>query len=168
MPPCGHVIANRSRQSPSARRCATGHAATPPTSVMNSRGLFVTAEAQISRILAVQIRLVKGHHTTVAMSALGQKQTCAVHQSMSALPPIATAKADSRERSCPLYPRKETSPSVIGISAKYTSRQRAKFVRRQTKWQHATLQPSFDTTHRRTHSDLGPALAEVRSARQAP
>ena len=28
------------------------------------------------------------------MSALGQKQTCAVHQPMSALPPIATAKAD--------------------------------------------------------------------------
>jgi len=30
------------------------------------------------------------------MSALGQKQTCAMHQPMSALPPIATAKADSR------------------------------------------------------------------------
>src|SRR5262245_24032342 len=28
------------------------------------------------------------------MSALGQKQTCAVHQPMSALPLIATAKAD--------------------------------------------------------------------------
>ena len=28
------------------------------------------------------------------MSALGQKQTCAMHQPMSALPPIATAKAD--------------------------------------------------------------------------
>jgi hypothetical protein len=28
------------------------------------------------------------------MSALGQKQTCAMHQAMSALPPIATAKAD--------------------------------------------------------------------------
>jgi len=28
------------------------------------------------------------------MSALGQKQTYAVHQPMSALPPIATAKAD--------------------------------------------------------------------------
>ena len=28
------------------------------------------------------------------MSALGQKQTFAVHQPMSALPPIATAKAD--------------------------------------------------------------------------
>jgi hypothetical protein len=28
------------------------------------------------------------------MSALGQKQTYAVHNGMSALPPIATAKAD--------------------------------------------------------------------------
>jgi hypothetical protein len=28
------------------------------------------------------------------MSALGQKQTCAVQNGMSALPPIATAKAD--------------------------------------------------------------------------
>src|SRR5262245_26414532 len=28
------------------------------------------------------------------MSALGHKQTCAIHQPMSALPPIATAKAD--------------------------------------------------------------------------
>ena len=30
------------------------------------------------------------------MSALGQKQTFALHQTMSALPPIATAKAYSR------------------------------------------------------------------------
>ena len=42
------------------------------------------------------------------MSALGQKQTCAMHKPMSALPPIATAKADSRNRSCLLYPRKRT------------------------------------------------------------
>ena len=34
------------------------------------------------------------------MSALGQKQTYAVQQRMSALPPIATAKADIRKRSC--------------------------------------------------------------------
>jgi len=33
------------------------------------------------------------------MSALGQKQTYAVQQAMSALPPIATVKADSRRRS---------------------------------------------------------------------
>src|SRR5262249_8077483 len=43
-----------------------------------------------------------------AMSALGQKQTCALHQPMSALPPIATAKATFRERSCLLYPQKQT------------------------------------------------------------
>ena len=35
------------------------------------------------------------------MSALGQKQTFAVHQPMSALPPIATAIADSYVRSSP-------------------------------------------------------------------
>src|SRR5262245_46971542 len=42
------------------------------------------------------------------MSALGHKQTCAVHQPMSALHPIATAKADIRKRSCLLYPQKRT------------------------------------------------------------
>jgi hypothetical protein len=36
------------------------------------------------------------------MSALGQKPTFAMHQAMSALPPIATAKANSGQRSCPL------------------------------------------------------------------
>jgi hypothetical protein len=40
------------------------------------------------------------------MSALGQKQTYAVQNGMSALLPIATAKADSRERLCPVCPRK--------------------------------------------------------------
>src|SRR5262245_14093878 len=33
----------------------------------------------------------------VVMSALGQKQTCAVRNGMSALPPIATAKADEAD-----------------------------------------------------------------------
>jgi len=42
------------------------------------------------------------------MSALGQKQTHAVQQPMSALPPIATAKADIRKRSCLLYPQEWT------------------------------------------------------------
>jgi hypothetical protein len=40
------------------------------------------------------------------MSALGQKRTYAMQKSMSALHPIATAKADSCTRSCPLYPPK--------------------------------------------------------------
>src|SRR5262249_39889074 len=42
------------------------------------------------------------------MSALGQKQTYEAQHSMSALPPIATAKADFPQKSCPLYPRKRT------------------------------------------------------------
>ena len=42
------------------------------------------------------------------MSALGHKRTYAVQQPMSALLSTATAKADSRKRPCPLYPRKRT------------------------------------------------------------
>jgi hypothetical protein len=42
------------------------------------------------------------------MSALGQKQTCAAQKGMSALHPIATVKADVRDGSCLLYPRKWT------------------------------------------------------------
>jgi hypothetical protein len=43
-------------------------------------------------------------HGSDMMSALGQKQTYAPQKAMSALPSIATAKADSRTRSCLLYP----------------------------------------------------------------
>src|SRR5262245_47712519 len=46
-------------------------------------------------------RCSKGWH----WSALGQKQTCALQNVMSALPPIATAKADIRNRPCLLYPK---------------------------------------------------------------
>jgi hypothetical protein len=52
------------------------------------------------------------------MSALGQKQTYALQQAMSALPPIATAKADIRKRSCLLYPRKRTCAVQSKMSAK--------------------------------------------------
>ena len=52
------------------------------------------------------------------MSALGQKRTCAVQNGMSALPPIATAKADFRTGSCPLNPRKRTFGSASVMSAK--------------------------------------------------
>src|SRR5262249_24129838 len=51
------------------------------------------------------------------MSALGQKQTCALHHPMSALPPIATVNAYSRKGSCPLYPRKRTCAVQLVISA---------------------------------------------------
>src|SRR6516225_8881231 len=36
---------------------------------------------------------------------------------MSALPPIATAKADSRKGACPLYPRMRTCALQLGMSA---------------------------------------------------
>jgi len=42
------------------------------------------------------------------MSALGQKQTCALQNFMSALPPIATAKADIGSGACLLYPSERT------------------------------------------------------------
>src|SRR4029453_14449085 len=51
------------------------------------------------------------------MSALGQKPTCAPQKVMSALHPIATAKADSRNRPCPLYPQKQTCAVQTSMSA---------------------------------------------------
>jgi hypothetical protein len=55
-------------------------------------------------MLAIQMGDRKGR----VMSALGHKRTYAVQNGMSALHPIATAKADFRKRPCPLYPRKRT------------------------------------------------------------
>ena len=51
------------------------------------------------------------------MSALGQKQTYAVHKRMSALPPIATAKAKFSQKSGLLYPRKRTCAVQTAMSA---------------------------------------------------
>ena len=51
------------------------------------------------------------------MSALGQKPTYALQQAMSALHPIATAKATFRNRPCPLYPQKRTCAVQLGMSA---------------------------------------------------
>jgi hypothetical protein len=47
------------------------------------------------------------------MSALGQKQTCAPQKRMSALLPIATAKADFRKRPFPLNPPKADMCSAL-------------------------------------------------------
>jgi len=52
------------------------------------------------------------------MSALGQKRTCALHSSMSALPPIATVKADIGKSSCLLCPRMRTCAAQTPMSAK--------------------------------------------------
>ena len=51
------------------------------------------------------------------MSALGQKPTYALQQTMSALPLIATAKADCRKSSCPLYPQKRSCAAQQPMSA---------------------------------------------------
>src|SRR5262245_61413240 len=51
------------------------------------------------------------------MSALGHKQTCSAQAGMSALHPIATAKADSRKPPCLLYPRKRTCAVQTAMSA---------------------------------------------------
>jgi len=51
------------------------------------------------------------------MSALGHKQTYALQQAMSALPPIATAKADISKPSCLLYPRERTCAVQTVMSA---------------------------------------------------
>jgi hypothetical protein len=47
------------------------------------------------------------------MSAKGQKQTYAVQKAMSALPPIATAKADVCPRSCSALPPKADVCSAL-------------------------------------------------------
>jgi hypothetical protein len=52
------------------------------------------------------------------MSALGHKRTCAPQNLMSALPLIATAKADSCERPCLLCPLKRTYAVQLEMSAK--------------------------------------------------
>src|SRR5262249_41742043 len=57
------------------------------------------------------------------MSALGQEQTCAPQKSMSALPLIATAKADIGNPSCLLYPQKRTcavQPEMSALGQKRT------------------------------------------------
>src|SRR5262249_39947229 len=52
--------------------------------------------------------ILRSNNAQDRMSALGHKQTYAAQKGMSALPPIATAKADSGKQSCLLYPQKRT------------------------------------------------------------
>jgi len=51
------------------------------------------------------------------MSALGQKQTFAVQNAVSALPLIATAKATSLKNACLLWPQKRTCAAHSSMSA---------------------------------------------------
>jgi hypothetical protein len=56
------------------------------------------------------------------MSALGQRQTCALQNAMSALPPIETTKAKFRKSPCPLYHQNtESSPASSHIYSRVNS-----------------------------------------------
>src|SRR5262245_25820455 len=69
------------------------------------------------RVIRACALMMLSPRTVCPMSALGHKQTCAAQNVMSALPPIATAKADIRTRSCLLCPRKRTCAVQLGMSA---------------------------------------------------
>ena len=79
---------------------------------MNSRRLIASPEAKDRA--SYRQKLV--HWKGPPMSALGQKQTYALHKGMSALPPIATAKAESRKRSCLLYRGHQWETSAIALA----------------------------------------------------
>jgi hypothetical protein len=69
---------------------------------------------QTSWIFAAQ------HMENQLMSALGQKPTCAPQKAMSALPRIATAKADFRKRRAsngPRFPIRTTGPHLSAEAA---------------------------------------------------
>src|SRR5262249_23868539 len=84
----------------------------PPKATAKASRLIVAPSQSRWGIVSWKTSRLKGSTPTdgfaALMSALGHKRTCAPQKPMSALPPIATAKADTRKRSCPLYPRKRT------------------------------------------------------------
>ena len=66
--------------------------------------LHVSRELTLFSALSLRLRLVgekdtqlNAHSSVGAMSALGQKQTCAAHKLMSALPPIADMCGAARD-----------------------------------------------------------------------
>src|SRR5262245_2965876 len=88
---------------------------------MNSRRRIAPPRLRTG-IVSRQLSTRKGGEP---MSVLGHKQTYALQKAMSALPLIATTKADIRKRSCLLYPQERTCAAQLGMSAmgqKRTSR----------------------------------------------
>jgi hypothetical protein len=78
-------------------------------------------------------------------------------EAMSALPRIATAKADSRKTSCPLYPRKQTCAVQLRMSAKgqkRTLQTSLNCFRRREQPVSVNVRPNvFVVRHLRTRSD---------------
>src|SRR5262245_15987633 len=105
-----------------------------------------------------------------SMSALGQKQTCATQNVMSALHPIATAKAKFRKRPCLLCPQKRTWAVQQWMSAMGQKRHRILFdyfvgLRKQRRWhRYAQRLRSLEVDHqlvlgRRLYRKIGRLLA---------
>jgi hypothetical protein len=65
---------------------------------------FWTATRHLVR-KAANSEMCKAYETVIAHTEERVEHFLAAGDGMSALLPIATAKADSRKRSCPLYPR---------------------------------------------------------------
>src|SRR5262249_5915858 len=74
--------------------------------------------ARLAQLIVTSMTKTAVPSGRAAMSGLGQKQTCASQKAMSALHPIATTKADTRKRSCPLYPQERTCAVQQPMSAK--------------------------------------------------
>ena len=77
---------------------------------MNSRRFMPSPEREGEPSYWIQEPLWKG-----AMSALGQKRTCAAQKAMSALPPKADMCSATRE--CPLYSRKPRREAQVGYDS---------------------------------------------------
>src|SRR5262245_59650434 len=94
----------------------SGQATTLLSKVMNSRRFIVTLDIQDEHSIGSNWHVERVHGRRV-MSTLGQKQTHAMQQRMSALPPEATMKADIRKKSCLLYPQERTCTAHAPMSA---------------------------------------------------
>src|SRR5262245_6832331 len=68
-------------------------------------------------VTTICARAVRVFRHTKRMSALGQKQNICSAKGHVRFTPIATAKADTRKRSCLLYPQKRTCAAQLGMSS---------------------------------------------------
>ena len=106
-------------EAPSSPRCRASASSAFGAAFSKISGLLrhaVSRSPPGSAALTYHIVRVVVRHSKIGlpMSALGQKRTCTAHKLMSALPPIATAKAKFRKRPCLLYPPKAGMCSALG------------------------------------------------------
>src|SRR5262249_40193775 len=89
----------RRMRSGCCARTEKGHAiAPPPITLMKSRRLIMALEGQSDKVsVTAQINTLEGAELPQCPLWV-KKRTCAMQKAMSALPPIATAKANSCKR----------------------------------------------------------------------